>query len=821
MSDNDNTVSPDPVPVEEGKKSVWSRISFIWLIPVIALAVALGAAYRNYAEQGPLIEITFDNAAGVKSGETLLRYRDIEVGLVEDVRFSPDLEKVIAEIRVDNEVADYIDAESRFWVVRPEVSARGVTGLDTVLSGVYIQGAWDSEPSGFTSRFEGLTSAPLLGADQQGVQFTLRSTDGLPAANTPIYYKGVQVGQVAAAEINADGTGVVSQAVIFEPHTELVTTATRFWDVSGFSFSLGTSGARLNFDSFASLISGGVTFETMGSGGMPLEDGTEFQLFGDEDAARDDFLVEGDGQSVTMSMVFDQNLSGLSTGAPVELGGLRVGEVSTITGLVDAERFGDNDVHLLTTVRINPGRIGLGEGAEEEELFTYLETRIAEGMRARLTNASLLTGGLKVVLVEVDDAEEATLLRDADPYPQIPTAPADVTDISNSAQGVLQRVSDLPIEEVMQSAIGFLNNATALVGSQALQEAPEELRGILEAVRGVAESEDVQGLPGQVSGVVGNLGEISNSLNNIIAELERQGIAETLTAAVEDVGTAADGLPGIVEQVDTLVASANEVPLTELTGDARALLASIRAYVEDPATQAIPDELVAAMTEVQTILNDVSGLTGNETTQGLPDQVSGVISNLGEISNSLNNIVAELEREGIAAQLTQTIEDVRVAADGLPALVDQADSILNEAGEVPLETLANRTSELLASAEAILDQQSTRDLPEELNGTLEELRLTLSELRAGGVVENTNATLASARDAASAIEEATQLLPGIATQLRQVANQAGSTLGDYGRDSEFSRNTRGAIRQIESAAEAIERLARTIERNPNSLILGR
>ena len=73
----------------------------------------------------------------------------------------------------------------------------------------------------------------------------------------------------------------------------------------------------------------------------------------------------------------------------------------------------------------------------------------------------------------------------------------------------------------------------------------------------------------------------------------------------------------------------------------------------------------------------------------------------------------------------------------------------------------------------------------------------------------------------SAIEEATQLLPGIATQLRQVANQAGSTLGDYSRDSEFSRNTRGAIRQIESAAEAIERLARTIERNPNSLILGR
>ncbi|QFT48673.1 Paraquat-inducible protein B (plasmid) [Roseivivax sp. THAF40] len=818
---SDTSRSPEAVPVEEGKPSLWERVSIIWLVPILALVVALGAAWNNYNNQGPLVQITFDNAAGVKAGETVLRYRDIRVGLVEEVGFTNDLEKVEVAVRLEKELADYIDSEARFWVVRPEVSAQGVTGLDTVLSGVYIQGVWDSTPGGFTDSFVGLSTAPLLGADQEGIEFTIRSPDSLPAANTPIVYKGVQVGQVASAEIDDGGTGVSARAVIYEPYTELVSSSTRFWDVSGFSFSLGASGARLNFDSFASLITGGITFETMGSGGTEMVQDAVFQLFPNEDAARDDFLVEGDGESVTLTMIFEQNLSGLSAGAPVELGGLRVGEVASLTGFVDPDRFGDDGVRLLTTVRINPGRIGLGDGADEEDLLDYLERRIADGMRAQLTNASLLTGGLKVVLTEVPGAPEAALDRDGDPYPIVPTTEADITDVATSAQGVLQRVNDLPIEEVMQSAIGFLDNATALIGSQALQDAPEELRGILASVRGLTEGDEVQGIPGQVSDMLSDLQEISGSLNTILAELERQGLTDTLTGALERVGEAADGLPGLVARVDTILEEAENVPLGDLSDEISALITSAEAIIASPEAQQIPGEVTVALNELQSILASVNAVAGSEDTQGLPNQVANVLSDLEEISGSLNTMVSEIERQDVVTQITDAVASVEEAANGLPGIVDQADAILRDAGEVPLETLANRTSDLLASAEALINQPSTRELPEELNGALEQLTLTLEELRAGGIVDNANATLASARDAASAIEEATQLLPGIATQLRVVANQAASTLSAYGRDAEFTRETQGAIRQIEAAAQAIERLARTIERNPNSLILGR
>ncbi|MHA6326392.1 MlaD family protein [Roseivivax sp. CAU 1753] len=813
--------SPDPVPVEDSKPSLADRISFVWLIPIIALLVALGAAWNSFNEQGPLIEITFDNAAGVKADETVLRYRDIRVGLVEEVSFTDNLAQVRVSVRIDKALADYVDDEASFWVVRPEVSAQGVSGLDTVLSGVYIQGVWDGTPGGFMPEFEGLSSAPLLGADQQGIEFTIRSPEGLPGANTPIVYKGVQVGQVAAGEINRDGTEVRTRAVIFAPYTDLVTTGTRFWDVSGFSFSLGASGARLNFDSFASLITGGITFETMGSGGTQLAEDAVFELFGSEEAARDDFLVEGDGESVTMTMIFEQNLAGLAAGAPVELGGLRVGEVASLTGVVNPERFGDDNVRLLTTLRINPGRIGLGEGADGDDLLDFLERRVADGLRGRLTNASLLTGGLKISLVDLDDVAPATLIRDADPYPILPTADADITDVATSAQGVLQRVNDLPIEEVMQSAIGFLDNATALIGSQALQDAPEELRGILAAVRGVTESDETQGIPAQVSDMLSGLQEISGSLNNILAELERQGLTDTLVGAVDRVGEVADGLPGLLARVDTILAEAQEVPLTELSADISDILASAETLIASPAVQAIPDNVTAALDELQSILTSLRTVAESEDTQGLPNQVSVVMADLQEISGSLTTILAEIERQDVTTQLTRAIASVEEAAQGLPALVEQADAILRDVGEVSLETLAARTTDLLTSADALIDQASTRALPEELNGALNQLSLMLSELREGGLVDSTNATLASARDAASAIEEATQLLPGIAAQLRVVANQAGATLGAYGRDSQFSRETQGAIRQIEAAASAIERLARTIERNPNSLILGR
>ena len=147
-----------PSPIVEGPKQVQParRVSAVWLIPLVALVISLAVAWRNYDERGPLIEIVFDNAAGIDAGKTAIRFRDVTVGTVESVRLTPDLAQVIVSARIDKEVSTTLDADAQFWVVRPSVTSQGISGLDTVVSGAYIDAFWDNATGEWSDHFVGL-----------------------------------------------------------------------------------------------------------------------------------------------------------------------------------------------------------------------------------------------------------------------------------------------------------------------------------------------------------------------------------------------------------------------------------------------------------------------------------------------------------------------------------------------------------------------------------------------------------------------------------------------------------------------------------------
>ncbi len=214
---------PPDIPVKPLRRSIWERISVVWLIPVAAFLIALGVAWQSYSDRGPQIIITFDGASGVKAGETVLRYRDVNVGLVEKVSFSASLEKVDVTVRLDKDIAPYVDGDAQFWVVRPEVTTQGVTGLDTVLSGVFIEGYWNTTPGGLVVTHEGREDAPLLRVGETGTRITLRVVgDAVMSENTPIVYKGITVGRTGKPRLNRAGTEAVSEAVIYTPHDALI-----------------------------------------------------------------------------------------------------------------------------------------------------------------------------------------------------------------------------------------------------------------------------------------------------------------------------------------------------------------------------------------------------------------------------------------------------------------------------------------------------------------------------------------------------------------------------------------------------------------------
>ncbi len=744
------------------RRSLWDRLSIVWLVPLLALGVALWVAWQSYSDQGPVIEIRFANAAGIAKEETEVRYRDVEVGVVEDVRFSADLQQVIVGVRLDKDVAEFVDEGASFWVVRPEVTAQGITGLDTVLSGVYIQGLWDNVPGEPAYEFEGLETAPLL-QDREGLEITLRSTDGSLSGNTPIVFKGVEVGRVGTAMVSIDGFSVEARAVVYAPYDNLVTTSTRFWDTSGFSLSLGTAGASVDFDSLASLIAGGVTFDTFVSGSQLARDDEEFTVFDGAETARASVFSRNDGATLDLMAIFDGNVSGLTTGAPVELNGLRIGEVSALNGVVERTPSGSRRVRLQTILSIRPSRLGLEGETSVEDALAFLQGQVEDGIRVRLVTGSIFTGGLKLQLVAAAESGTGAIDMDAMPFPQIPVTAAEITDVATTAQGTLDRIDALPIEELMQSATDFLNASAVLIGSADTQAVPGEVAALLADVRGVVGSEAVQALPAQLGQLMADLDGSVASVQAILASVnEEQLVAEVATA-----------LQSVTQVTDEVEAALAEVP---------ALLREITALAETAGTL----DLETLVAEVTTLAANAGTLVGSEATQALPGEVAEAVAALQSVLSEAQGTVAALnEADGVARILaavdsaTEAADLVGASVEGLPALIDEISQVASVAADLPLDDLVTQVTDLATQAQVLIGAEATQALPGQIGAAVAELQQTLAEittltaeLNASGGVERLLAAIDAAAAAAGSVSGSVEGVPALIDSLTAVANDA-------------------------------------------------
>ncbi|WP_299284692.1 MlaD family protein [uncultured Tateyamaria sp.] len=678
------TDTPPPVRIEPVRRSIFGSTSFIWIIPILALAIAMAVAWQSYNDRGPLIEIEFENGAGIKKRDTELRYRDVTVGVVEDVKFTPGLDGVVASVRVDKEIAPFIDVGASFWIVRPELSAQGVSGLDTVLTGVYIEGAWDSQIGPAQTRFNGLTDTPLFRYGREGLQIALRTTgQGSLTDDAPISFRGIEVGRVGKAQISQSGNFAIAEAIIYHPHSRLISRSTRFWDTSGFTFSVGPGGAEIDFQSVATLLSGGLTFDTFVSSGSRVTDGYMFEVFEDAETARASLFNASEVQPLEMRVVFEDNISGLAVDAPVELSGLQIGRVQGLSGVIDADAFGDERVRLNALLYIQPSRLGLPGESTPQAALEFINKRIQEGLRARLAAASIFAGGLKIELVQVDDAPPFAGSASRGGIPIIPTTESEVSDVAATVEGVVARINNLPVEELLDSVILFLNSARAFVASEDLQGMPEAVTGLLGDVRGIVTSEDVQDIPVRLNATL-------SRFEAILAQLERDQFTTQLVAAVDAAAAAAQGVtasvsgvPALIAQVEEIAAKAAALPLEELTQELTGLTASANAVLSTDAARALPADLGAALNEINATLRELreGGAVANvnatlasardaadavaQSTQDLPSLVARVSAVLDQASRT---IAGYNRGEALSRDAQAALRDLSEAASAIAAL---------------------------------------------------------------------------------------------------------------------------------------------------------
>jgi paraquat-inducible protein B len=220
-------------------------------------------------------------------------------------------------------------------------------------------------------------------------------------------------------------------------------------------------------------------------------------------------------------------------------------------------------------------------------------------------------------------------------------------------------------------------------------------------------------------------------------------------------------------------------------------------------------------------MNDVRSLVNKDSVQNLPDELLATVA-------EMRGIVTELQTQRAVERLVQAAESAGEAADsvsasmtGVPELIEDMRTLTQKASALKLEDLVGSVTTVLDGINKLVDSDETRSIPPALTSALTEIQAALSELREGGAVANTNATLASARRAADAVADATEDLPALTRRLNDLVSKAENVISAYGTRSSFNTETVAALREVSAAAKAVAQLARTIERKPNALLLGR
>ena len=453
-----NTSDNTQIPVPRPKSG--ASISMVWLIPLVTLVIGGWLVYRTISEQGPKIEISFKTAEGIEAGKTKIKYKDIEIGRVDEIRFSADASKVILNVSMNQGTASFLGRGTRFWVVKPRLTLRGATGLETLLSGSFIE----IEPGkgDIQTRFEGLDTPPVVKADVSGSKFML-SADSLNSIDrgSPIYYQGIPAGEVLGWELGNDRKSIFIHAFVKAPYDRLVKSNTRFWNISGINLTMGADGVEFKTASLSSLLYGGIAFET------PLSDrfvdgeitdqvsGLVFTLYEDYAAIQAaDFI-----KKATCVMFFDGSVRGLKPGAPVEFKGIKVGQVKDLRLVYDRK---NQAFQIPVLVEIEPERFLTDSDMTDISPIQALQDMIDDGLRARLQTSSLLTG-LLFVQLDIYPGTPVNMTSATLPYPQIPTIPAQLNEMTASVKNILDNLENLDLKGINQRLNQALEGVTQVV----------------------------------------------------------------------------------------------------------------------------------------------------------------------------------------------------------------------------------------------------------------------------------------------------------------------------------------------------------------------
>jgi paraquat-inducible protein B len=479
-------------------------ISAIWIIPLVAAVIGGWLVLQDALKEKVMVNVAFKSADGLEAGKTEVKLRNIVVGKVKQVIFAKDLSSIKVTIEFDNLEKNHITDKMRFWVVKPRIGLAGVSGLDTLLSGAYIE--VDPGDGGKPTRdFVGLEEPGIYQLGNPGTSYTLKTDKlGSLGRGSPVKFRDVEVGFVTRYKLAEDDSNVEVEIFIHAPHDKLVEDNTRFWNISGLKVDVGATGLQVHMNSVATLIAGGIAFSTdSDSADTQAREHTAFTLYDTEKPDIEEELTF----KVPMKLYFERGVAGLDKGAPVEFKGLRVGTVADIA----AESSKDHTaIRTFAIINIEPDRLpgyaGIKAGYDGDtklsnserinRVHKFFEATVKQGLRGQLKNGNLVTGKSLITLDIFPDAKKETI-KYVDGVPVLPTVPESLVGLLDRINNIMRQLESLPVEEIatnLKQATASINglaqslNASdgGMMGDQA-REVMDELTKASRSIRGLTE----------------------------------------------------------------------------------------------------------------------------------------------------------------------------------------------------------------------------------------------------------------------------------------------------------------------------------------------
>ena len=465
------------------------RFPLVWLIPIAASLIGVAMLVQSWRSGGPRVFIDFTNAQGLTAGKTHVSYKDVVVGTVSAVSLSKDFSGVVATVDFTRDARDLLKDDTRFWIVRPQIGAAGVSGIETLLSGPYI--ALDPGSTGNAqTHYKGIDDAPMVTRGSAGKRFLLKAADiGSLYVGAPIYFHHLKAGRMVSYQMSPDKSLDI-RIFIDAPYDQFVHPTTRFWNASGVDLSLTAAGLKVETQALATIVAGGIAFDDAPAAEQTPAAAADssFYLTGDRASA----MADPDGPPLRMRMRFDSPLRGLAIGAPVEFYGVSIGNVVKVAVDFDppTQKFS-----LLVDVVTYPHRLGSvlakfpTNNEEDAKVATFIASLVHTGLRAQARTGNLLTGQLYVALDFVKSPPVAAFDVAARPL-LIPTAGGSVDKLQSDVGDFVAKLDRLPLDSIgkhLDQDVGELGDTLQLLNTKTLPGLSDTLadsRKVLEGAGG-------------------------------------------------------------------------------------------------------------------------------------------------------------------------------------------------------------------------------------------------------------------------------------------------------------------------------------------------